>query len=307
MKRGRLPLTALRSFEAAGRHLSFSQAARELFVSQAAISRQVRELENLLGTKLFQRRFRGVDLTVQGRELLSNLTHCFDQIGVALERVNENIRGDVVRLTVDPTIAACWLVPRLQNFQVLHPDIELELIVNPKLMDFGGDRSDIGLHFSYEVKIWQDTIDAIKIADAYETPMISPALLASQGLRTVADLKQFNLLHEETPQHWLEWFKQAGEPYHNRPSGPLLVDPTLTRQAALLGHGIMLGDLFLLHDDLVKNDLVIPFNIFVKVGTYWIAAGEAARQQAAPKAVIEWLQSEADETVSYITAIQSQD
>lgn len=303
MKRGRLPLTALRSFEAAGRHLSFSRAAEELFVSQAAISRQVRELETLLGADLFVRLHRKVELTETGRALLDDLTANFDRIGEALDRAGGKSREHTVRLTVDPAIAACWLVPRLGRFNARYPDIELELIADSRVVDFRSGEADLGLRFSYHATSWPDT-ELIRLADAYETPMASPALLeARKPLASPADLQGLGLLHEETRQHWVEWFRLAGVKNQPKPSGPLLSDPALTRQAALLGHGIMLGDLFLMQDDLERGALVIPFDIFVRVGTYWIAARRISSLSQAARDVSDWLQDEVKKTLAIVEPI----
>lgn len=115
MKRGRLPLTALRSFEAAGRHLSFSKAAEELFVSQAAVSRQIRELEIVVGRPLFERLHRRVELTDSGRNLLEQLTKSFDDIDRRLNDVIVAPIENVVTVSVEPSLAASWLVPRLNH------------------------------------------------------------------------------------------------------------------------------------------------------------------------------------------------
>src|SRR5690349_19659508 len=127
MKRGRLPLTAMRSFEAAGRLLSFSRAAEELFVSQAAISRQVRELEAFVGKPLFERLHRRVVLTEAGRLLLEQLTASFDDLDRRLSQIlAEPVRADL-RVSVEPSFAAGWLVPRLHRFRQRHPDVDLSI------------------------------------------------------------------------------------------------------------------------------------------------------------------------------------
>src|SRR5690242_259680 len=127
MKRGRLPLTALRSFEVAGRLESFTLAAEELFISQAAVSRQIRELEQLLGEPLFERRHRSVLLTGSGRKLLAVLTPSFDRIDECLEDIRGASMSADLKVSVEPSFAACWLVPRLPEFRKRHPDVEILL------------------------------------------------------------------------------------------------------------------------------------------------------------------------------------
>ena len=120
MRRGRLPLTALRSFEAAGRLLSFTRAAEELFVSQAAISRQIRELEASIGRPLFERRHRAVALTDEGARLLATLTESFDRIDATLSALSAT-PAQSVTISVEPTFAALWMVPNLADFRARHP------------------------------------------------------------------------------------------------------------------------------------------------------------------------------------------
>lgn len=127
MKRGRLPLTALRSFEVAGRLESFTLAAQELFISQAAVSRQIRELETLLGEALFERRHRSVHLTASGNRLLSIMTLSFDRIDECLEEIRCRPATAGVTISAEPSFAACWLVPRLPEFHEQHPEIDVTI------------------------------------------------------------------------------------------------------------------------------------------------------------------------------------
>src|SRR5688500_18385440 len=136
MKRGRLPLTALRSFEAAGRHLSFSRAAEELFVSQAAISRQVRELEALIGRPLFNRLHRRVELTDAGTSLLTSLTASFDDIDRRLSEILARQPQSLLKVSVEPSFAGEFLIQRLNAFQELHPEIEISVEADSRLIDF---------------------------------------------------------------------------------------------------------------------------------------------------------------------------
>ncbi|SFL01332.1 LysR substrate binding domain-containing protein [Mesorhizobium albiziae] len=145
MKRGRLPLTALRSFEAAGRHLSFSKAAEELFVSQAAISRQIRELEGFLGRPLFDRLHRRVALTDAGQNLLTQLTISFDDIDRRLSAIAGAPVDNVVKVSAEPSFAACWLVPRLFAFRQLRPDIDIAIDVDPRLVEFRTHEAELAL------------------------------------------------------------------------------------------------------------------------------------------------------------------
>ncbi|RWC93623.1 MAG: LysR family transcriptional regulator [Mesorhizobium sp.] len=157
MKRGRLPLTALRSFEAAGRHLSFSRAAEELFVSQAAISRQIRELEAFLRQPLFHRLHRRVELTDAGQRLLDRLVRSFDDIDRVLSDLAASPAQSVVRVSVEPSLAAVWLVPRLNRFRQLRPDIDVSLEVDVRPIEFRSDQPELALRFSAHATTWPRT------------------------------------------------------------------------------------------------------------------------------------------------------
>ena len=148
MKRSRLPLTALRSFEAAGRNASFSRAAEELHVSQAAISRQIRELETTLCAPLFERLHRKVVLTEAGKALLTQLTASFDGIERTLAEIAGRGQARTARVSSDASIAACWLIPRLDRFRRMNPDIDVVLDVDPRLIEFRADQAELALRFS---------------------------------------------------------------------------------------------------------------------------------------------------------------
>ena len=154
MKRGRLPLTALRSFEAAGRHLSFSRAAEELYVSQAAISRQIRELETFLHQPLFFRHHRRVELTDAGRRLLDQLVRSFGDIDNMLSEMEVTSAQSVVRVSVEPSLAAVWLVPRLNRFRAMRPDIDVSVEVDPRPIEFRSDQAELALRFSAHNTSW---------------------------------------------------------------------------------------------------------------------------------------------------------
>lgn len=178
MKRGRLPLTALRSFETAGRHLSFSRAAEELYVSQAAISRQIRELETFLGRPLFLRLHRRVELTDAGHRLLGRLVRSFDDIDRVLSELAASPAQAVVRVSVEPSLAAVWLVPRLNRFRQLRPDIDVSLEVDPRPIEFRSDQPELALRFSAHATSWPRS-EAERLASTVDSPVLSPALLAS--------------------------------------------------------------------------------------------------------------------------------
>lgn len=195
MKRGRLPLTSLRSFEAAGRHLSFSRAAEELFVSQAAISRQIRELEAFVGKPLFERLHRSVELTEAGTALITRLTRSFDDIDRCLTEAMAT--QCLVRISVEPSFASGWLVPRLNLFRTKRPDVDVSVDVDARLVEFRSHEADLAIRHSVTESSWPRT-DAERLIDTTVTPVLSPTLLASgRPLMQPDDLRHYTLLHEE--------------------------------------------------------------------------------------------------------------
>ena len=293
MKRGRLPLTALRSFEAAGRHLSFSRAAEELFVSQAAISRQIRELETLLRQPLFERHHRRVELTDAGSRLLALLVRSFDDIDRLLSELVAVPAQSVVRVSVEPSLASVWLVPRLNRFRQLRPDIDVSLEVDPRLIEFRGDQPELALRFSTHVTSWPRA-EAERLASTVDSPVLSPALLASgPALERPIDLGRYTLLHEENRQGWARWFEAAGVPADAVPArGPMLADASLSKQAALLGHGVALGDLLQIGGEVASGALIKPFDIDVASGAYWLVARNLKDLSEPAAAFANWLRSE---------------
>ena len=292
MKRGRLPLTALRSFEAAGRHLSFSKAAEELFVSQAAISRQIRELEVILGRPLFERLHRRVALTDAGQNLLTQLTTSFDDIDRRLSAIADSPVDNVVKVSAEPSFAACWLVPRLFAFRQQRPDIDIAIDVDPRLVEFRTHEAELALRFSAKDKSWPRT-EAEFLAAVVDSPVLSPALLASgPPLKRPDDLRHYTLLHEENRQGWTRWFEAAGIEGIVPERGPMLADAALSKQAAMLGHGVALGDLLLVADELRDGKLVRPFETTVVSGAYWLVCGSFERLSEPARAFADWIKGE---------------
>lgn len=292
MKRGLLPLTALRSFEAAGRHENFTRAAQELFVSQAAVSRQVRELEAWLGHPLFERLHRQVVLTAQGRALLEQLTTSFDEIGCQLEEIKAKPAETILSISADPAFAACWLVPRLEGFRRLHPEIDVALDPDPRPAEFRAGRVQLGIRWSETETSWP-RLQAVHLADAILSPVIAPALVAAgPPLRKPADLRRYTLLHEDGRSAWARWFQHAGAPAPNAARGPLFTEGMLVLQAAARGHGVALTNMLLAQEDLQRGSLIKPFAIGVPGGAYWLVAPDLQRLSPEAAAFVSWMREE---------------
>lgn len=288
MGRGRLPLTALRSFEAAGRLLSFSRAAEELFVSQAAISRQVRELEQSVGRPLFERLHRRVELTEAGRMLLGQLTASFDDIERRMAEVIGSPSETLLRISVEPTFAAALLVPRLNAFRAQYPDIDVVIDASTGLAEFGTGEAEIAIRHSTVTTSWPRT-QSHHLFDVTMSPVMIPALAASAPLHSPADLGRFTLLHETSRDAWARWFTAAGLPELAHQRGPLFPDGAVVMQAARLGHGVALGDMVLDAGDLRDGTLVRPFDLDVACGAYFLVAPDFERLSPAARWFAEWL------------------
>jgi LysR family glycine cleavage system transcriptional activator len=290
----RLPsLNALKAFEAAARLESFTDAAAELFVTHAAVSRHIRDLEDWLGTQLFIRTGRGVDLTEAGRHYGSRLTPLFDQIAEATRETAAV--GDVrqLKVTVEPSIASRWLVPRLGRFNALHPDIELAIDPESKLADFRSGDADVGIR--YGPGDWED-VDAVKLTDAVIFPVAAPSLIARRSKLVPSDLKDFNLLHESRKQWWADWLAAAGATGVEDWRGTVFQNH-LAIEAAEAGQGFALSDQILTTDSLIEGWLVRPFQFDMKDHWhYWIVRAKGVKETAPAKAFREWLMSEMADT-----------
>jgi LysR family glycine cleavage system transcriptional activator len=292
MKRGRLPLTALRSFEAAGRLLSFSHAAEELFVSQAAISRQIRELEAFIGKPLFERLQQRVELTEAGRFLLDKLTVSFDEIDLGLAHVIAEPTQAVLHVSVEPTFANGWLVPRLHRFRQQHPNVDVLLEVDVRLVEFRAHEAELAIRWGRTARSWPRT-QVQHLFDGRTTPVLAPALLASgPPLHSPADLRHYTLLHDYDRMFWARWLQAVGLPDFPSQKGPIYPSGAQAVQAAKLGHGIALADLVVDSEDLRLETLVRPFEIDVPDGAYWLVAPDLRKLSRSASAFAEWIVEE---------------
>jgi LysR family transcriptional regulator, glycine cleavage system transcriptional activator len=290
----RLPsLNALKAFEAAARHESFTDAATELFVTHAAISRHIRDLEEALGTELFNRTGRGVVLTEAGSRFGLRLTPLFDQIAEASREAAAVGAARTLRVSVEPAFASRWLVGRLSKFNDLHPDIELTIDSTNRLVDFYVDDVDIGIR--YGNGFWEN-VDAAKLSDVVIFPVCEPKLIADVPKLSPEGLGAFTLLHENRKQWWADWLAAAGVKAEMDWRGTIFQNH-LAIEAAEAGAGFALGDQILCTDALVEGWLVKPFATDMKDhGGYWIVRKKGSKETAVVKAFREWLLSELVET-----------
>jgi len=287
------PLNALRAFEAAARHLSFTRAAAELSVTQAAISHQVKALEERLGVKLFRRLSRGLVLTEAGQRFLPPVREAFDMLAAATERVVADDRAGTVTITVLPSFAAKWLVPRLLHFRAQHPDIEVRIIADDQLVDFSRDDVDLGIR--YGRGDW-DGLEIERLATEDVFPVCSPRLLEGvHPLRAPDDLRHHTLLHEDRLGFdWQTWLMAAGVEGVDVARGLEFSHASMALQAAIDAQGVALGRTPLVDDDLRDGRLVKPFDIsLANDWAYYVVGPPGAWVRPKVAAVRDWLLAEA--------------
>ena len=287
------PLNALKAFEAAARCGGFARAADDLHVSHAAISRHIQQLEGRLGVALFRRLKRGVQLTEAGARYAAALTDAFDRIAAATTDLSDGGIDDADRLmlSVEPSFAALWLVPRLGRFRVEHPGVDLVLDPTPLMVDFRSDPVDLAIRFGQGD--WPNT-RADHLLDAVNYPVCSPALLdGPNALTRPGDLAHHTLLHDEASDYWAAWLLAAGVTGVSVARGPIFRNSALAIDAAVEGHGVALGDNVLAARHLAAGRLRRPFALSVPVGAYYLVSPEGREDRPPAHAFRDWLTGEA--------------
>lgn len=289
------PLGALHAFEAAARHLSFKEAAEELHVTPGAISQQIKLLEERLGVPVFVRRSRGIALTEAGRLLLTPTQGAFRLLADAVARVRAADSSNVLTVSMMPSFAALWFVPRLGSFRERCPQVDLRISATPKLADFERDDVDAAIRCGLGHYPGHH-VEHLFTEELF--PVCSPALLNGRApLREPADLARHTLLHDELRQEWPLWLKAAGIEGVDTSRGPSFSLWDLAFQAAVGGQGVALGRSALVAEYLRSGKLVRPIEISspCEFGYYFLCLPERA---AEPKiaAFRSWLRDEVGST-----------
>ena len=257
----RLPsLNGLRAFEAAARHLSFTQAASELNVTQTAISHQIKRLEEELGVRLFIRQNRALTLTQQAQEYLPGIRAAFNDLRLATDRLLRKDDDHVLTVSTLASLAAKWLLPRLTAFQEAHPGIDVRITTSTNLVDFQRDNVDAGIRYGRGQ--WQGLRADWLMADEL-FPVCSPALLkGNKPLKCPEDLRDHVLLHTSNANSddWRLWLTVAGLPADFSKQPGVTFDMIfMTVQAAIDGLGVAMGRTAYVQEDIAKGRLVVPF------------------------------------------------
>jgi DNA-binding transcriptional LysR family regulator len=295
----RLPsLDFLRGFEAAGRRLSFTLAAQELFVTQSALSRQIKALEDALGAALFERRHRALALTPAGAAFHREVTDVLDALANAAERVRGGSRSPGLTLSTTVSFASLWIIPRLATFRARHPEVEVYVSADDRLVDLARGDVDVAVRYLPDASAPQN---AVRLFGERMTPVASPAVAnGASPLRSPADLTDHVLLHLDDPEgrtpwlDWRSWLASNGQP-GLKPAGSLrfrIYDQVV--QAAVGGQGVALGRLPMIAEHLRDGRLVAPFaRKYESARGYFALAAPRVAERDDVAAFLRWLADEA--------------
>lgn len=295
------PLTALRAFDAAARHMSFAKAAEELSVTPAALSFQIKSLEEHLGAPVFRRLNRAVELTEAGRTLAPGTADAFHTLAVAWRAAKRLQDEQTLTVTAGPAFTAKWLAPRLYEFAQAHPEVELRFSASLRLMDFARDEVDVAIRFGTEV---DPGLYSLTLAEDWVAPVMAPAL--AQKYKTPESLVDAPLIFDDSigflrpKRDWEAWFRAMGidfAPTH----GPRFSQADHAIDAALAGVGVVLGRRALVVKDIADGRLVLPFPQALMTGAQFrFLCPEGTEDRPQVKAFREWMVKEIGKT-TYIT------
>jgi len=287
----RLPsLRALSAFVVAARLGSFTGAAHELSVTQGAVSRQVQELERVLGVSLFTRYGPNLELTTAGAEFAESSVRILDDLRDAVASVKKRPISNHVTLSMLPSVATKWLAPRLGQFISQHPDIDLRVSASRHLVNFKAEGIDASIR--YGRGNWPGQESEL-LGRERIFPVCTAGYVQKLELTTPEDLVRATLFHTDIKEDWATWFNSAGVPEVSIPRGPMLADDTAMLQAVIGGQGIALGRSILVADDIAQGRLVCPFDITLDASfSYWFVWPEEVELSADLIAVKDWFKFE---------------
>ncbi|VWD19284.1 transcriptional regulator GcvA [Burkholderia lata] len=292
------PLNALRAFDAVARHGSFAGAAAELYVTHWAVGKQIRLLEDWFGLPLFDRRPRGVVLTDEGAALLSDVSNAFERLGTAVVRLRHNtvahrISG-VVRVNVTMSFALCWLLPRLADFQLRYPDIDVRVSTTSRKLRYVADAFDIGVRSGPEHGAG---VISRPLMPDLRVPVCNPALLRQHPIQSVTDLRHHTLLHSATTRSaWSHWLKEAGAPDLRAARHVEFDHVNLQLGAAIEGLGVALASQPLIRRDLAEGRLVCPIaSPAWRADDYTLVTNTNRVDDAAVSAFQQWMEGMASQ------------
>lgn len=288
MSRRLPPLNSLKAFEAAARNLSFTKAADELYVTQAAVSHQIKTLEEHLGLKLFLRRNRSLLLTEEGQAYFLDIKDIFGQLVDATEKLLARGAKGSVAVSLTPSFAIQWLVPRLHSFNVMHPEIDIR--IKAQDLDENSLTDDVDVAIYYGRGNWHG-VQSHKLHTEYLVPLCSPLLLSGpKPLNHVEDLQNHMLLHDMTRKPWKTWFKTIGVNNTRVNQGPIFSHSSMVLQAAIHGQGVALVNSVLARPEIDSGRLVVPFNHALESkNAFYLVVRESQAELGKIVAFKEWM------------------
>jgi LysR family transcriptional regulator, glycine cleavage system transcriptional activator len=294
------PLSALRAFEAAARHLSLTNAARELHVTPGALSHQIRGLEELLGVKLFERRVRAIALTAAGKQLYPGLQTGFAQIRDAVESFGVGAQPNVLVVSTSPGLTSKWLAPRLYRFAVAHSDIDVRISSSPANANFATDGVDLAIRNMPLNPEPDPALESEKLLDLSYIPVCTPRLLEKHGpVKNAQALARLPLIHDESlaargaSPNWSEWFNAAGVDKVDLKRGLRFTSADHALDAAEEDAGVLLTHDIMAYDGLRTGRLVIPVRLSIAAGrTFHLVRLKARKPSAAMNAFADWIKQE---------------
>jgi LysR family transcriptional regulator, glycine cleavage system transcriptional activator len=290
------PLDLIQGFEAAARTLSFTKAAEELFITQSAVSRQMRALEEHLGVSLFARRHRALALTDQGRALQGAATDLLERLQQVTDRLRVEAAGRHLTVTTTGGFASLWLIPRLRGFIQHHPDVDVRISATYKTVNLERDLVDVAVRYCKEERLPEG---AVRLFGQELFPVCSPSLLkeAPRPLRSLEDLQHHALLHMEGAGGFLDWGTWLAAQGHAdlRPTASIRFDSYEQMiQAALSGQGVAMGIGQLVASLVEAGRLVVPFGESIASPTsYWVISSTSTGSRPHVRAFVDWLVAEA--------------
>jgi LysR family glycine cleavage system transcriptional activator len=283
------PMQALRAFEAAAREKSLTRAADSLNVTHGAISHQIKALEADLGARLVERAGRGIRLTDEGERFASRVRAAFAELTAAVQEIGARANPRLLRVSVVPSFAARWLLPRIGRFVAAWPDIDLDVRANMANVDFARDDADVGIRYGFGG--WPGLVTELLLEDEF-FPVCSPRLAGGRLPARPEDLARYTLLRAND-EPWKPWFEAAGLNWPEPTRGPMFNDSSHVMQAAAEGQGVALARSSLLGNDERNGLLVRPFDIVAPAPRkFWLVHPE--RVATSPKLVAfrQWLHAE---------------
>ncbi|MCC2603902.1 transcriptional regulator GcvA [Planctobacterium marinum] len=288
------PLNALKAFEAAARHLSFTRASEELFVTQAAVSHQIKALEEFLGMKLFIRKNRTLLLTEIGQSYYLDIKEVFASLYEATKRLHAMGAKGSITVALPPSFAVQWLVPKLSDFSAKNPDIDVRIKAVDS--DDGFLTDDVDLAIYYGRGRWSG-LQADKLYAEYLTPVCSPMLFqGDKPLDKLDDLKHHQLLHDTSREFWKQWIRHFNILGVNVNQGPIFSHTMLILQAAALGQGIALVDSALARPEIALGRLICPFEERVETQkAYYLVCRQSHAELGKIQAFKDWMLEQVSE------------